>query len=143
MVNARPLCSDRPPVIENGRLLVPFRALMETLGATVDYDPVTRRVRARRDIFVVETHVDSQYGSVNGQTKLLDVLARLIGWRTFVPLRFVSEALGFTVTWDPERRMASVQDQLPPLGPADSPWPLARSDAQGTGRSPAPGPREE
>lgn len=140
VINGKPLCSDRPPVIENGRLLVPFRALMETLGATVDYDPVTRRVRARRDIVVVETQVDSQYGSVNGQTKQLDVPARLIGWRTFVPLRFVSEALDFTVTWDPERRMAFVQDR--PLGPADSPWPLARGDAQGTGRSRAPGPRD-
>lgn len=38
----------------------------------------------------------------------MDVPARLIGDKTMVPLRFLSEELGYAVEWNEEIRMATV-----------------------------------
>lgn len=48
---------------------------------------------------------------VDGKVVTLDVPATIEGNRTFVPLRFLSEALGETVTWFPETQMIVVTDQ--------------------------------
>jgi len=44
ILNGVPLTFDQQPLIENGRLLVPLRVISEELGATVEWDEVTRTV---------------------------------------------------------------------------------------------------
>uniref|UniRef100_UPI00047BD8D8 copper amine oxidase N-terminal domain-containing protein n=1 Tax=Alkaliphilus transvaalensis TaxID=114628 RepID=UPI00047BD8D8 len=45
---------------------------------------------------------------VNGQAITLDVPAKLVGGRTFVPLRFVSEALGAKVDWNSKTSVVDI-----------------------------------
>lgn len=45
---------------------------------------------------------------VNGKEKQMDVPAKIIGGRTLVPMRFLSEALGYNVIWNEEARIVSV-----------------------------------
>lgn len=96
---------DVPPIIENGRTLVPFRAISEALGAEVSWDPATRTVTVAKDDIVVKLTVDSIEATVNGKTVQLDVPAVVRSNRTLVPLRFLSEALGAYPEWDPEYNM--------------------------------------
>ena len=104
---------DAPPVIVEGRALVPVRALFEAMDGAVDpnvkWDPVLRRV----DLSYVGTSVTLVIGQkvalVNGQEKSMEVPAEIRpGDRTFIPVRFVAEALGFFVDWDPDRRTVLV-----------------------------------
>lgn len=44
LINDIPLTTEVPPRIENGRVLVPVRAVTEALGATVDWDESNRTV---------------------------------------------------------------------------------------------------
>ena len=94
-----PLRSDVPPVVESGRVLVPFRALLEGLGALVGWEPETRTAVAVRQGITIRLTVDSKVAVVNGQQVLIDVPARTISGHIFVPARFVSEALGAAVPW--------------------------------------------
>lgn len=41
----------------------------------------------------------------------MDVPARLVGDKTMMPLRFLSEELGYTVEWDEETRMATIRTE--------------------------------
>ncbi|HIV86278.1 MAG TPA: copper amine oxidase N-terminal domain-containing protein, partial [Candidatus Monoglobus merdigallinarum] len=52
--------------------------------------------------------IDNTTATVNGSTATMDVPARLINDKTMVPLRFLSENLGFDVSWDEETRTAIV-----------------------------------
>ena len=52
--------------------------------------------------------VDNTTATVNGSMATMDVPARLINDQTMVPLRFLSENLGFDVSWDEETRTAIV-----------------------------------
>lgn len=94
---------DVNPFIENDRTLVPFRAIFEAVGAEVEWDAETRTVIAARDkngeTTVITLQIDST-AFVNSEEKTLDVPAKIVGDRTFVPLRFVIEALGEKVEWD-------------------------------------------
>lgn len=98
-LNGRDLYFDQPPVMQDGRVLVPLRGIFENLGADVLYDPSTRRIKATGDSSVVELTLGERQALVNGKMTYLDVPAGTIGGRTMVPLRFVSEAMGADVRW--------------------------------------------
>jgi hypothetical protein len=101
VIDHRPLflAPEEQPFIQNDRTLIPFRALLERLGARVDWDGPTGTVRATKGETVIQLTIDAPVAYVNGKAVQLDQPATLVGDRTFVPLRFVSEALGAHVTW--------------------------------------------
>lgn len=89
-----------PPVNQEGRVLVPMRALFESLGAEVNWDSQTRMITAFKGAVTVEMSPDTNLATVNDQQVELDVKPIIVEGRTLVPLRFVSTALGADVGWD-------------------------------------------
>ena len=76
--------------------MVPIRALTESFGAEVDFkDNVVTIVDG--DTTIVMTIGETTY-TVNGEEKTMDVAPEITNDRTYVPVRFVGEALGFKVT---------------------------------------------
>ena len=106
---------DQKPYIDgNNRTMVPVRFPAETLGANVDWLPNTRQVHitnkahdALLDTDIMAT-IDRKDVIVNGQTKFMDTTAVITNSRTMVPVRFISEYLGATVTWHESSRAAHV-----------------------------------
>jgi hypothetical protein len=94
------LTFDAPPFIENGRTLVPVRALAESLGFIVSWDGAEQRVTLQRDHQVIQLWVDTTRVTVDGTDGKIDVPAKIRTGRTFVPVRFVAEQLGAAVAWD-------------------------------------------
>lgn len=89
---------DAAPYIANDRTYVPFRALGEALGAKVVWDNDARTVTyTLGDTEIVMTIGDTTY-TINGVEKSMDVAPEITGDRTYVPVRFVAEGLGFKVT---------------------------------------------
>lgn len=91
---------DVPPLVIDGRTLVPVRRIFEALGATVAWDQATRTVTAVKNGQQIALQVDAPGAQVNGFGVDLDVPPRLVDGRVLVPLRFVSESLGASVEWD-------------------------------------------
>lgn len=87
-------------VDENGRTLVPVRFIAEKMGANVGWEPKTMTVPIERDDLHIVLTIGESKALVNGQEMVFDTKAITSGGRTFVPLRFVSEALGAQVDWD-------------------------------------------
>ncbi|MCF6466550.1 hypothetical protein C3E90_11750 [Clostridium sp. Cult2] len=88
------------PVMVNGRTLVPVRALLEEMGATIKWDGKTRIVTAIKGNTTVIMKIDSKIVTVNGEAFELDVPAKLINSSTYIPARFISESFGYDVYWD-------------------------------------------
>ena len=94
---------DIPPEIRNDRTLVPIRVVMEQLGADVQWDGEARTI----DIIgyqEIQMTIDQRTASLNGQTILMDASPIIEQDRTLVPLRFISENLGYEVEWVEEDR---------------------------------------
>ena len=103
------LAFEQPPVIENGRTLIPIRFLFEQMGATVDWNADTQTATISQDNTAVSFAIDDTEADVNGQTVSMDVPAQLINGKTIVPVRFLSEELGYTVDWDGENRIITIE----------------------------------
>lgn len=107
-VDGRPLDFDVPPGLEQGRLLVPLRAIFSALGARVEWEAASRSVTATRGGRRVEVTIDSPLARVDGSAVHLDVPPRIRRDRTLVPVRFVSTALGAQVQWLPRERLVRI-----------------------------------
>ena len=94
----------QPATIVEGRTLVPLRAIFEALGATVEWDSVTRTVTSEKDGTTIELAIDSDTLYKNGEPVTLDVPAQIMNGRTLVPARAVAEAYGVGVEWDSATR---------------------------------------
>ncbi len=91
--------ADQPVIVE-GRTLLPMRDLFQALGAVVGWDGVTSTAIGTRDGIEVRIPIGSTNPTVNGKPTTIQVPAQLINNRTYIPLRFVGEALGDDVKWD-------------------------------------------
>ena len=98
-VNGSYVQFDQPPIFENGRTLVPLRAIFEALGAEVLWDGNTQTVTATKYGTEISLQIGSTRLYVNGNAIILDVPAKVINSRTLVPVRAVSEAFGCKVDW--------------------------------------------
>ncbi len=101
-----PMTFDVEPFIEGDRTLVPMRAIFEAAGATISWDGETQTVIVTYSVndeakFMV-LQIGNENAFVGDETIALDVPAKIVNDRTFVPLRFVMETLGREVTWDPD-----------------------------------------
>ena len=95
--------------IEDGSTLVPMRFLFEQMGADVEWNQETQTATATLDNTAVTFAIDDTNAEVNNTPATMDVPARLINGKTMVPLRFLSEEMGFEVTWDAESRTAIIE----------------------------------
>jgi Copper amine oxidase N-terminal domain len=98
IVNGQQVQFDQPPVERSGRVFVPLRGVFEQLGASVVYDNGV--INATGNGTTIQLHVGSTSALVNGNSQQLDVAPFEIGSRTFVPLRFISQALGASVDYN-------------------------------------------
>lgn len=96
---------DVPPVIKDGRTLVPVRAITEALGAQVTYDPQARQAVIVKDDVTVVLTLGERVAMVNGTPVSLGVPAETANSRILVPLRFLSEIFDKKVDWYQDGQM--------------------------------------
>jgi hypothetical protein len=110
-LNGQPLNTSVSPIVSNGRTLVPMRDIFEALGATVNYNSLTRGITAQRDNTRINLQIGNRTASVNGQQVALEQAPMVTRGSTLVPLRFVSEALGARVNWNGARQVVNIRSR--------------------------------
>lgn len=110
------LKTDVEPVIESGRTLVPVAVIGKAMGATSEWDAVTKKVTITRGDLILHLTLGQKEwgieGPEGGYTALLDVPAKSINGRTMVPLSAIAEAFGAEVKWDGASRSVLIDSEL-------------------------------
>lgn len=90
--------------------MVPIRALAEAFDAEVVYDNDDRTVTIEYNDKTIVMTVDESTYTIDGEEAEMDTEAVIKGDRTYVPVRFAAEAMGFKVTalYDDNSSTASV-----------------------------------
>ena len=95
---------DVQPTMVNDRVMVPFRTVLEQMGARVDYYPETNYVAASRGQTSIGFFLDGttvyRQDPLGESEYVMEVAPTLVNDRTLVSIRFLSEALGLHVGWD-------------------------------------------
>lgn len=87
------------PYTVEGRTMVPVRIVGETFDADVQYVHEESKVVVTLDDKTITLIIGEKTADVNGEVVELDVPSVETNGRTLVPLRFVSENLGFDVKY--------------------------------------------
>lgn len=127
-LNGKQLSFEVPPVVDNGRTLVPVRAIFEAMGATVAWDDSIKTVTAVKGNTTIILQLGSKTPTVNGEIKTLEVPAKAINGRTMVPLRFVGESFGAQVQWNPTTQLITINSSpvTPQIGTRANPVPFGK-----------------
>lgn len=99
-VDAQQVAFDTPPFVENDRVMVPIRAISESLGATVTWVSKSNMILIETAGSVLVLSIGSDIMYKDTEPILLSAAPMIKNDRTYVPLRAVSEAFYCTVNWD-------------------------------------------
>ncbi|MCF6465404.1 hypothetical protein C3E90_05835 [Clostridium sp. Cult2] len=114
VLDGQAVFSDIPTFIHpiNDYTLVPIRFLAERYGAEVTWEQKTKTATVKQENKEIKITIDSEYIYLNGEKKPIEggTTPKLVTFsnkdsRTMVPLRLISEALGFEVGWDSLNRV--------------------------------------
>lgn len=110
-VNGEDITFEDPealPKIINDRTMLSARAFYEKIGAKVEWNGKDRTVTVSKDNDKIVLKIDSNKALVNGKEVKLDSPATIINDKTYIPVRFVSEAFGYKVKYDANEGMPIV-----------------------------------
>lgn len=117
--NGKPVKLDAVPKLSGDTMLVPLRNIAESVGAQVDWDSASQTATILKDNQRISLTIGSTTAIRSGSSYTLDARPELSGSVTLVPVRFLSEALGFAVSWDGIGKNIRIDDSgsiLPVVG---------------------------
>jgi hypothetical protein len=100
-ISGKAVTVDPPPYIKSGTTLVPLRFIGEAFGAKIDWLPQQGKgtIIIKLKEHLIQIEIANTQAVVNGKNMTLVVAPEIVNGRTFVPLRFISEAFGAKVEW--------------------------------------------
>lgn len=114
-VNGIKVEMDQQPIIENGRTLVPLRAVAEALGCDVAWDAETKTASFTQGDVIAIVTVGENYiivgDGVYNENVPVDSPALIVNSRTMIPLRALSEGFGYDVEWDGTTRTVNISSK--------------------------------
>ncbi|OPX86739.1 MAG: hypothetical protein A4E53_02771 [Pelotomaculum sp. PtaB.Bin104] len=113
LIDGALLQTDVDPVIENGRTLLPLRAILEAVEATVAWDDADKSVTACKGSHSVKLQIGHLAAFSDDKQVMLEVPPKILNGRTMVPVRFVVESLGAKVDWDEASRSVLIATSGP------------------------------
>lgn len=114
-LDEKPIVLKQDVVYEDGRMMLPVRAMADVLGADVSYDTKTRIATVKKQmqsvldadqnplIWQVSMGLDSDYLTLMGTHELLlKTKPLVVNDRAYLPLRELAEAMNLEVNWSSE-----------------------------------------
>ncbi len=109
-INGTELVYDVPLEYNNGRLLVPVRALGEGLGCEVIWDDANQSAILQKGDIVIAMTAGSVWASINEDLIELEAPMQITNGHCLAPARFVGEALGYAVSWKEDAQEVRYDD---------------------------------
>lgn len=103
---------DVDPILLNGRTQVPIRFVAEALGYQVDWKPDRREVELTNGRKRIVFTIGSNLALADGKKVEVDNEAFIQSGRTYLPLRFIGESFGESVSYD-ENTHTAIIGRLP------------------------------
>ncbi|MCU6796236.1 copper amine oxidase N-terminal domain-containing protein [Paenibacillus sp. WQ 127069] len=100
-INDKMIMMDTAPFMSGDNTYIPLRYLSEGIGAEVTWNDTTKEVGVKAGSSMLKFWIGKDYMEVNGVRQNIGAQVYINkDGRTVVPLRFITELLGWTVTWN-------------------------------------------
>ena len=94
--------------LKNNITLIPLRAMAEETGFNIEYIEETKEIRLTKEDKEIVFKIGDKKAISNGAEITLNAAPEIINNRTLVPARAVSDAFGYDIEWDGERRLVEI-----------------------------------
>jgi hypothetical protein len=94
---------EAAPFLMNGRTMVPIRFISEAMGARIEYESTTRTISINYEDTIIIMRYNNPEATINGKIVIMDAPYTIRLGRSFVPIRFIAEAFGASVEWNPRK----------------------------------------
>ncbi len=111
-INGSEVKTDIAPMIVNDRTMVPARVVFEQLNANVEWLDKSRQVVITTEDITLVFKIGSDVATVNNEEFKMDCAPMIVEDRTMIPIRFVSEKLGYTVLWDDVTKKVTINSPV-------------------------------
>jgi|GEM_PF-3850186 len=113
------------PIAVNGYTLLPLRQCLTYLGVPNDdqhiiWNQSDRSVTVKHNSTEIYLKVYDDKAKVNGKEITLPAASTIYKGRTYIPVRFVAEALNKNVTWDGKERAVYITEAVPETVPGNA-----------------------
>ena len=147
LVDRNPIALDTPPIIYNGRTMVPVRFIAEAFGADIFYDAREQEINIAFGPTYISLWINRTRARVetveNGERVnrlvTLDAPPIIRSGRTLVPVRFIAEAFGATIDWNAREEKITIKllvaSAVPDTPPPPPPPPPSDSTINTRGNS--------
>lgn len=102
----------QPYIDSQNRTIVPIRFIGEKLGYQFDWDPKGKLVTVTGNSSLLKIWINNKQALVNDQTVMMDTVAVLAQGRAMVPLRFIVENMGASISYDQQTGVVNVTRAL-------------------------------
>lgn len=101
---------DPPPQISENRTMVPIRFVVEdeAIKGEIFWNGKLGKVAMNCQGKYIELFIGSKRAAVDGKTVYLDAAPYIYQDRTYLPLRFIAEAMGAKVEWKPATQEVAI-----------------------------------
>ena len=100
--------TDVAPYIYEGSTMIPLRGLLAEMGAEITWISDIQRIEVKTDKSFLEFRIEDDEAFMDSVRYSMPVAPQITEGRTFIPLRFVSENLGYYVYWNGETREITI-----------------------------------
>jgi len=102
---------DIPPVVKDGKVLVPIRAFSQAYGAEVTWNAELHTITIIKDGVEIVLKTDSSTVFVNGVATDIGLPVKGVNGRNVMPVGFLAEKLGLKAEVDPEDGTIEIEDE--------------------------------
>lgn len=110
-INGYRIKTQNAPIIENGNMLVPIRAVSAAFGLDVAWNAADSTVLVSNCSETVKLTVGSLTAYVNGVETPLEFPPKIINDRTYVPIRFLSNAFGADISYNENSKSIFIESE--------------------------------
>jgi len=117
-MDGRDQSMDVAPYVNSGRTYLPVRYAALAVGAVpgdISWDPDNRQVTIIDGGRTIELTVGSTLLTLNGTATSMGVAPVIAGARVMLPVRFLAQALGIDVIWNPATRTVVIDELVVPV----------------------------
>lgn len=123
-----------PPILENGRVLVPVRELFQSMGFDIKWNPKEQQIVGEKDDLILTMYIGNTTVTKNHENIHLDIPPMIKENKTYVPLRFVAESTSANVEWNNRKKRVTIStERRKPESYASSVVKIQTNKMQGSG----------
>ena len=108
-LNDELLQCEVPPIVFNDYSVVPARDVFEKLGAEVTWNGEREQVIIKYKTTNIILYINNKLAYKNSKADLMPIAPKIINGKTMIPVRYVSESMGFDVSFDSKTDTISIQ----------------------------------